>query len=139
MPNTLQVLPLTMQAWVMSIPWLTSSEDFTTFLTRDLQCYSSALCGGIQQAGCPGTLCRYCKGNGRKGGRAKQGKSCRQSHRCNQETCIRCRIPSGIKELGAKEEDLELLAEHAMQDVCRLTNPRNLSKEEIIEIYRKAL
>jgi alcohol dehydrogenase len=26
-----------------------------------------------------------------------------------------------------------------MQDVCRLTNPRNLSKEEIIEIYRKAL
>ncbi len=48
-------------------------------------------------------------------------------------------IPSGLKELGAKEEDLELLAEHAMQDVCRLTNPRDLSKEEIIEIYRKAL
>jgi alcohol dehydrogenase len=48
-------------------------------------------------------------------------------------------IPSGLKELGAKEEDLELLAEHAMQDVCRLTNPRELSKEDIIEIYRKAL
>lgn len=48
-------------------------------------------------------------------------------------------IPSGLKELGAKEEDLELLAEHAMQDVCRLTNPRELSKEEIIEIYRKSL
>lgn len=48
-------------------------------------------------------------------------------------------IPSGLKELGAREEDLELLAEHAMQDVCRLTNPRDLSKEEIIEIYRKAM
>ncbi|PAV13198.1 lactaldehyde reductase [Methanosarcina spelaei] len=48
-------------------------------------------------------------------------------------------IPSGLKELGAKEEDLELLAEHAMQDVCRLTNPRELSKEDIIKIYRKAL
>lgn len=48
-------------------------------------------------------------------------------------------IPSGLKELGAREEDLELLAEHAMQDVCRLTNPRELSKEDIIEIYRKAL
>ncbi|WP_370273486.1 iron-containing alcohol dehydrogenase [Methanosarcina sp. MSH10X1] len=48
-------------------------------------------------------------------------------------------IPSGLKELGAKEEDLELLAEHAMQDVCRLTNPRDLSKEDIIDIYRKAL
>jgi len=48
-------------------------------------------------------------------------------------------IPSGLKELGAKEEDLELLAEHAMQDVCRLTNPRELSKEDIIKIYRKAM
>ncbi len=48
-------------------------------------------------------------------------------------------IPSGLKELGAREEDLEILAEHAMQDVCRLTNPRDLSKEDIIEIYRKAL
>ncbi len=48
-------------------------------------------------------------------------------------------IPSGLKELGAKEEDFELLAEHAMQDVCRLTNPRELSKEDIIEIYRKAM
>lgn len=48
-------------------------------------------------------------------------------------------IPSGLKELGTREEDLELLAENAMQDVCRLTNPRELSKEEIIEIYRKAM
>jgi alcohol dehydrogenase len=48
-------------------------------------------------------------------------------------------IPSGLKELGAKEEDFELLAKNAMQDVCRLTNPRELSKEDIIEIYRKAM
>jgi alcohol dehydrogenase len=48
-------------------------------------------------------------------------------------------IPSGLKELGAKEEDLELLAENAMKDVCRLTNPRELTKEDIIEIYKRAL
>jgi alcohol dehydrogenase len=48
-------------------------------------------------------------------------------------------IPSGLKELGAREEDLEILAENAMQDVCRLTNPRDLSKEDIIEIYRRAM
>lgn len=48
-------------------------------------------------------------------------------------------IPSGLKELGAREEDLELLAENAMQDICRLTNPRELSKEDIVEIYRKAM
>jgi alcohol dehydrogenase len=48
-------------------------------------------------------------------------------------------IPSGLKELGAREEDFELLAENAMKDHCRLTNPRNFSKEDIIEIYRKAM
>ena len=48
-------------------------------------------------------------------------------------------IPSGLKDLGAKEEDFELMAENAMQDICRLTNPRELSKEDIIEIYRKAM
>jgi len=26
-----------------------------------------------------------------------------------------------------------------MKDDCRLTNPRELSKEEIVEIYRRAL
>lgn len=48
-------------------------------------------------------------------------------------------IPSGLKELGAREQDLELLAENAMQDVCRLTNPREFSKEDIIEIYKRAM
>jgi alcohol dehydrogenase len=48
-------------------------------------------------------------------------------------------IPSGLKELGAREEDLGRLAENAMQDVCRLTNPREFSKEDIIEIYRRAM
>jgi alcohol dehydrogenase len=48
-------------------------------------------------------------------------------------------IPSGLKELGAREEDLEILAVNAMQDICHLTNPREFSKEDILEIYRKAL
>jgi alcohol dehydrogenase len=48
-------------------------------------------------------------------------------------------IPSGLRDLGAKEEDLVLMAENAMQDICRFTNPREFSKEDIIEIYRKAM
>ncbi|MHB8101064.1 MAG: hypothetical protein ACYDEF_02555 [Methanosarcina sp.] len=48
-------------------------------------------------------------------------------------------IPSGLKDLGAREEDFVLMAENAMQDICRLTNPRGLSKEDIVEIYRKAM
>lgn len=48
-------------------------------------------------------------------------------------------IPSGLKELGAKEEDLPILARNAMKDACGLTNPRKATKEEIIQIYKHAM
>lgn len=48
-------------------------------------------------------------------------------------------IPSGIRELGAKEEDFETLATNALKDACGLTNPKQATLEEIIEIYRNAL
>lgn len=49
------------------------------------------------------------------------------------------KIPSGIGELGAKEEDFPILAENAMKDACGATNPKQPTKEEIIELYRKCL
>lgn len=49
------------------------------------------------------------------------------------------KIPSGIGKLGAKEEDFPTLAENAMKDACGITNPKQPTKEEIIELYRKAL
>ncbi|RLD16055.1 L-threonine dehydrogenase [candidate division KSB1 bacterium] len=48
-------------------------------------------------------------------------------------------IPSGLKELGVKEEDLPILAENAMKDACGLTNPRKATKEEIIQIFKEAM
>jgi alcohol dehydrogenase len=48
-------------------------------------------------------------------------------------------IPSGLSQLGAKEEDLPTLAENAMKDVCMLTNPRTATKDEVVEIFRKAM
>ncbi|WAI00492.1 iron-containing alcohol dehydrogenase [Methanogenium organophilum] len=48
-------------------------------------------------------------------------------------------IPSGLAEIGAKEEDLPVLAENAMKDVCGLTNPREADLDEIIAIYRSAM
>ena len=38
---------------------------------------------------CPGTFCRYRKGNGREYRRTEPGRSCRQSHRRHQKACIR--------------------------------------------------
>lgn len=48
-------------------------------------------------------------------------------------------IPSGFKQLGAKEEDLPKLAEMALKDICALFNPRDGTKEEVIQIYKNAL
>lgn len=47
-------------------------------------------------------------------------------------------IPRDLKSLGVKPEDFAIMAENAKKDVCQLTNPRKATKEEIIEIFRKA-
>ena len=48
-------------------------------------------------------------------------------------------IPSGIKELGAKEEDFDTLAGNALKDACGLTNPKQATHEEIVNIFKNAL
>ncbi|HWJ03491.1 MAG TPA: iron-containing alcohol dehydrogenase, partial [Verrucomicrobiae bacterium] len=48
-------------------------------------------------------------------------------------------IPSGLNELGVKEEDLMVMAGNAMKDACMLTNPRTATLEEVIQIYKNAL
>ncbi|NJP36172.1 iron-containing alcohol dehydrogenase [Alkalicoccus luteus] len=45
-------------------------------------------------------------------------------------------IPGGFAELGAKEEDIDILAENAMKDACALTNPRKATLDEVKEIIR---
>ncbi|MEW5745747.1 MAG: iron-containing alcohol dehydrogenase [Nitrospirota bacterium] len=48
-------------------------------------------------------------------------------------------IPSGLKELGMKEQDLKTMAENAQKDACGLTNPRCPSFDDVISTYRAAL
>ena len=52
---------------------------------------------------------------------------------------IRVGIPQHLSELRIEEEDLERLSEAAFADVCTPGNPREVSKEIILELYRKAL
>jgi alcohol dehydrogenase len=49
------------------------------------------------------------------------------------------KIPSGLKELGVRDEDIPLLATNALKDACGLTNPRPASQAEIEAIFRKAM
>ena len=48
-------------------------------------------------------------------------------------------IPSGLRELGMKEEDIPVMAEWAMKEVCTPTNPRVTTVKDMIELYRKAM
>lgn len=47
-------------------------------------------------------------------------------------------IPTGIKELGAKPEDFELMAKHALADVCTGGNPKEVSLDDAVKIYQDA-
>lgn len=47
-------------------------------------------------------------------------------------------IPSGLKELGVKREDFEMMAKKALADVCTGGNPRLVNLEETVEIYEAA-
>lgn len=48
-------------------------------------------------------------------------------------------IPSGLAEIGAKEEDIPTLATNALKDATGLTNPIQATQEEIEQIFRTAL
>lgn len=48
-------------------------------------------------------------------------------------------IPTGVAQLGAKEEDIPTLATNALKDACGLTNPKQPTFDEVCAIYRAAL
>ena len=47
-------------------------------------------------------------------------------------------ITQRVRDVGAREEDFEMLADKAMQDPCKPGNPRETFKEDFIELYRQA-
>ena len=48
-------------------------------------------------------------------------------------------ITETVKDTGCKEEDLEMLSEKAMEDPCMPGNPRIVTKEDFIELYKQAM
>ena len=52
---------------------------------------------------------------------------------------VRVGIPQHLSELGIKESDLDKLAPAAIADVCTPGNPREVTKEIILDLYKKAL
>ena len=48
-------------------------------------------------------------------------------------------ITQTVKDTGCKEEDIEMLAEKAMEDPCMPGNPREVTKEDFIRLYKEAM
>lgn len=48
-------------------------------------------------------------------------------------------ITQTVTEVGAKEEDFAMLADKAIEDPCKPGNPREVTKEDFIELYRQAM
>ncbi len=56
-----------------------------------------------------------------------------------QELSKKVGITQTVKDTGCKEEDFEMLADKALLDPCMPGNPREVSKEEFMELYRQAM
>ena len=47
-------------------------------------------------------------------------------------------ITQRVRDVGGREEDFGLLADKAMEDPCKPGNPREVSREDFIELFRRA-
>ena len=56
-----------------------------------------------------------------------------------RELSLKVGIPQHLSELGIKETDLPKLAASAIKDVCTTGNPREVTEEIILELYKKVL
>ena len=57
---------------------------------------------------------------------------------CIKNLSVDVGITQTVKDTGAKQSDFKMLAEKAMQDPCKPGNPREVTKEDFIELYNQA-
>ena len=55
-----------------------------------------------------------------------------------KELSIKLHIPQTLKEIGIPKEMLPTLAEQALHDACTPRNPREVTKEDILALYKEA-
>ena len=48
-------------------------------------------------------------------------------------------VTQRVSDVGGKEEDIEMLADKAMEDPCKPGNPREVTKEDFIRLYKEAM
>lgn len=56
-----------------------------------------------------------------------------------QSFCKDIDIPINLRDIGVEEVDLEFLSKNAVKDICSLTNPRQGTFEDIMNILKAAM
>jgi len=56
-----------------------------------------------------------------------------------KELSAKVGITESIADVGGKEEDLSMLADKAMEDPCKPGNPREVTKQDFIRLYKEAM
>lgn len=56
-----------------------------------------------------------------------------------RDLAVRVGIPQHLSDLGITEKDIDALADQAIADVCTPGNPREVKREDIVELYKKVL
>lgn len=56
-----------------------------------------------------------------------------------RDLAIEVGIPQHLSELGIKESDIDALADQAITDVCTPGNPRLVTRDDIVALYKKVL
>ena len=69
---------------------------------------------------------------------AKGNEAVRIVVRAIRELETRLEIKQHMSEVGAKLEDIDTLAEKALADPCTGGNPREVTKEDLVELFKKA-
>lgn len=56
-----------------------------------------------------------------------------------RDLAVEVGIPQHLSEIGIFEKDISTLADQAIQDVCTPGNPRKVTRDDIVELYKKVL
>ena len=56
-----------------------------------------------------------------------------------KELSVKVGITQTVKDVGGREEDIEMLSQKAMNDPCKPGNPRDTELEDFIELYKKSM
>lgn len=51
---------------------------------------------------------------------------------------VKLGLPQTLKEIGIREEDLPILANQAINDICTAGNPREVTENDILNLYKEA-